>query len=302
MRVTQNMMTNNLLRNLNRNLRGMEKLYDQMATGKKMNRPADDPANLVNALRNRTQRTEVAKYKSNVDDAMTWLENTDAALGEAGNVLQRIRELVVYGSTGTHPQDAKNAIADEVAQLRDHLAQVANSKVGDRYIFSGTNTLKPAVELGTDEVTGELTAAWQGNSKEIRFEIGQNVTVAVNVNGDKLFGSGNTPEESMFYLLGKIVDDLQNGGDVGANLGELDKQIDNVLAIRADVGARVNRLEMSDSWLTDLNINLTALSAKMEDVDMAEAFTRFTNLENVYRASLSVGSRIIQPSLIDFIR
>ena len=297
MRVTQNMMTNNLLRNLNRNLKSMEKLQHQMASGKKMRRPADDPANLVNALRNRTQRTEISKFKDNVGDELTWMENTDAALGEAGDVLQRIRELVVQGSTGTNPQSARDAIADEINQLRDHLIQVANSRIGDRYIFGGTNTLMPAVEL---DAAGN--GEWKGNDQLIRYEIGQNVTVEINVNGGRVF-AGENGTVDMFAMLKNLVNDLKNGADgIDSYLGEIGANMDNLLGIRADIGARVNRLEMTENWLTDLNINLTALSSKMEDVDMADAFTRFTSLENVYRASLSTGARIIQPSLIDFLR
>ncbi|MBS4025125.1 MAG: flagellar hook-associated protein FlgL [Clostridia bacterium] len=587
-RVTQNMMTNNLLRNLQRNLGRLEKLQDEMATGKKMRRPSDDPANVVNALRNRSQRTEIVKFRDNVNDGRTWLDNTDAALGEAGNVFQRIRELVVNGATGTNPTQALNAIADEIAQLREHLGQIANSKVGDRYIFGGTNTMSPPVVLG------ETSVLWQGNNRELRFEVGQGVTVPVNVDGGKVFGrleagiisassniagvsfganlgpgiinnamftlstfpnpalardevtkletsfptaeyngyqvvvslgqaanefnidndnkiitiafdadtndaeaqnaflsslaaaevdpvpeaayfrfyddaqestlegpenqgflaggvdsvaafdtatnlrtmdkttafdgytvnvglgaagnsfvidndnkvitiafdnntntlttqndflnakfmeefeaaspvqfyapaqsgSGvissllapkqiltkitngeetelqvvnreaavitfgkdsvfagltvnfaekttmdentgltlNISDKSVFTLLSNIVLDLRGGKPVGDYLGSLDIVMDNFFAVRAEVGARVNRLEMNESWLTDLNINLTLLSSKMEDVDMAEAITRFTALENVYRAALSTGARIIQPSLVDFIR
>jgi flagellar hook-associated protein 3 len=580
------MMSNNLLRNLQRNLGRMEKLQDEMATGKKMRRPSDDPANLVNALRNRSQRTEIMKFRDNVNDGLTWLDNTDAALGEAGNVFQRIRELVVNGATGTNPQHAWNAIADEIAQLRDHLGQVANSKVGDRYIFGGTNTMSQPVLLSG---TGAL---WQGNSRELRFEVGQGVTVPVNVDGGKVFGrmeagitdassniagvslggnfgpsivnkaeiilstfpnpalardevtkletsfptaefngyrvivalgqpanafsldqinqtiniafdaatndaekqnaflsslaaggaspvleaayfrffedaaatpdlsnpsalSGgidfvaafdpvtnlrtvarttafdgyrvnvslgaegnnfvidnnakeititfnnqtrtlaaqndflnaefmarfavpsplqfyalaqagggvissllapeqilvrttdgnktellvanrqaaavtfgagsafagltvnfarntaideqtratiNLTDKSVFTLLREIVSDLKAGRPGGGYLDNLDLVMGNFLAARAEVGARVNRLEMNESWLTDLNINLTHLASKMEDVDMAEAITRFTALENAYRAALSAGARIIQPSLVDFIR
>ncbi|MGF7184474.1 flagellar hook-associated protein 3 FlgL [Desulfitispora alkaliphila] len=314
MRVTQNMMSNNMLRNMQQNLRSMEKIQHQMASGKKMRRPADDPANLVNALRNRTQRTEIDKYKGNVGDGLTWMENIDAALGETGNVMHRVREITVRGANDTYSETDFKAMADEIRQLRDHLVQVANTKVGDRHIFAGTDTLNsPAV------INGDGAVEWEGNSKDIEFEIGQGVKVPINVDGGNVFGIRDNDEasatygevtEDIFGLLDELADKLSKEDfdpdidqkAVSEYLGEIDKFMDNILTTRADVGARVNRLDHTQSWLTDLNINLTDLSSKMEDVDMAEAITHFTNFENVYRASLATGARTIQPTLVDFLR
>jgi flagellin-like hook-associated protein FlgL len=97
---------------------------------------------------------------------------------------------------------------------------------------------------------------------------------------------------------------LNTGDDAGIQnfLGKLDVQMDNLMAIWGDVGARTNRLELITERINETQVNITSLLSDAEDVDMAEAIMYLKNAENVYRASLSAGARIIQPTLMDFLR
>ena len=101
MRITNNMLINNMLSNLSTNLNRMSKYQNQLATGKKISLPSDDPIVASRALKLRTDVSEIEQYKRNVDDATSWMEITETTLAQMGEVMHRVRELVVQGSNGT---------------------------------------------------------------------------------------------------------------------------------------------------------------------------------------------------------
>lgn len=300
MRITQNVMIGNFLRNYNKNLGKMDKLYLQMSSGSRINKPSDDPAGLVTSMRLRTKLRENEQYKENVGDAISWVEKADSALGTYGDVLQRIRELTVKAANGTNESSALEAIHDEVEQLKEEIADIANSTLDDRYIFGGSHTMEQVYDVASD--------TWNGNTGAIKFETGQDIVMQVNIGGE-VFGidfSGDTPDtsNSIFATLDKILTDITNGDyeELGGNdLQLLDDHINVGLSARSKMGAKYNRLEMINSRLADMEINYEQVLSTNEDVDMAQLVIDLTNQENVYRASLSAGAKIIQPSLVDFL-
>ncbi|MDA8233879.1 MAG: flagellar hook-associated protein FlgL [Clostridia bacterium] len=294
MRITNNMMVGTFMRNLNNNTRALDQLQERLSTGKDLNRPSDDPVGLVGALRLRTGLTESAKYLDNVNDGLAWLQTTDIALGQVGDILQRVRELTISGASDVLPQQARDAIAKEVNELSFQLLQVSNTTHGDKFIFSGYRTNQPAFGVG-GVYNGSPTPS------PIEFEVGVNVKMAVNVEGERIFKT--IPDA--FQILTDIATDLSTGNTVnlsGPRIAELDAVMDRILSIRAEVGAKTNRLELTETRLQDSKLNLTDLLSKTEDANIGETITQLKMQENVYRASLGSGARIIQPTLMDFLR
>lgn len=130
------------------------------------------------------------------------------------------------------------------------------------------------------------------------YEVGQGYTIPVNMDGNQAFGN-------IFTVLDNLIADL-HAGDVsslsGIRLGELDNEINHQLNIRATIGARVNRMDFVINRMQSQNISLTGLLSKTEDADIAQVISELKMQENVYRAALSVGARIVQPTLVDFLR
>ncbi|MEN6327259.1 MAG: flagellar hook-associated protein FlgL [Syntrophomonas sp.] len=180
MRVTNGMMVNNLKRNLNTNMENLDKLQQQMSTGRKINKPSDDPAGLVKSLRLRTNLTEGEQYQANIGEASSFMEATDAALLNVDEVMQRVRELTVKAATGTNDASANRAIADEISQLNNQLETIANSAYGSKYIFAGTNVTEAPYQEGE----------WTGNDQALQLEIGQGVKLPINTTEMKEFFTG----------------------------------------------------------------------------------------------------------------
>lgn len=143
MRVTQSMMNENLMRNLNRNLRRLADKNDMMSSTKKIRRPSDDPVGAAMALRLRRQISAIEQYKSNAEDALTWMKNTETALGNTGEIMHRLRDLTIQAANGTMTLEDREKVLHEVQELKEQIFQEANSTSVDRYLFSGYNTDKP---------------------------------------------------------------------------------------------------------------------------------------------------------------
>ncbi|AKX93493.1 flagellar hook-associated protein FlgL [Moorella thermoacetica] len=305
MRVTNRMLNNNVIRNINRNLENMARTQEQMSSGKRVNRPSDDPIVVARVLAFKTSIAANDQYKKNMEDAKGWLDASESVLGMATDVLQRARELAVYGSNGTMPPESMDALGKEVDQLLDEMMQVANTSYGGRYIFGGSQTT--ATPFVSNSSSTDDPVEYNGDSAALNWEIAPGVTISVNENGDQIFMqaiNNGSATESIFKLLNDLSAALHGGTatDVSATLNKFDQAIDHILNIRATLGAKSNRMEMAMSRLEDTQIGLTQTMSKLEDIDLAETVMNYKTQENVYLASLSTGAKVLQPSLIDYLR
>ena len=165
MRVTDGMIASNVMFNINQSYGRLDRLFEQIQTQKKISRPSDDPVVAMKGMFYRTNVVEIEQFKRNFSEAHNWIETTDSAIGEATKVMERVRELTVQASNETYDEGQLQAIAEEISQLKDHLKSIANSKVGDKYIFNGTNTLNPPI---TDEMAdGDI----EFGTKNVEFEL-----------------------------------------------------------------------------------------------------------------------------------
>ncbi|QGQ93518.1 flagellar hook-associated protein FlgL [Paenibacillus psychroresistens] len=295
-RITQNMMNTQLMRNLNSNMRRMDNSQNQLATGRRINKPSDDPVGIAFALRYRSEIAANDQYESNANAAVSWMDYTDVTMNQAGSVLQRVRELTVEAANGTNSPESLQAIKSEVTQLTEQMVTIGNSEFNGKQIFNGQLTDKRPYTLENAE--NEET-----DQSNINFELGAGVKIAISVNGDQVFGKAGD-EDNLFKVL-KDIQKSMDANDMKAltdGIGRLDKRMDAFLETRADIGAKTNRIEMIQDRLKDIGINLTTLQSKTEDADVAAVITSLKTDENVYNSSLDVGAKLIKPSLIDFLR
>lgn len=298
MRVTNKMMNNNLLMNLNRGLTRLERINNQLGTKKKINAPSDDPVKTELILRTSTSIRQTEQYIRNIGSAVSWLDATDVVLQDVVSVIHRAKDLAVSGAS-THLDDtARKALADEVAQLRDNLMQLANSTHGGRYLFARQHTDSPPFTTdpnSTEPLPDVEYLKDKGGSNLVQYEIGEGVTMEVSVDGDFFLG--------IFSALKTLHEDLTQSGRAPDDvLGDLDDALDGVLSIMSEIGGKQNRVDLAQERLQDLQLNLTKILSEEQDLDYAEAIMELKMEEFAYRTALAVGARIIQPSLVDFLR
>ena len=294
MRVTQSMLSNNMLRNLSTSYNQMGKLQDQITTGKKVNRPSDDPVVAMKGMGYRMQVDKVHQFQRNLGEVNNWLDSSDDALDKVGQTLHRAKELMTQAANGTNSDSDKEAILKEMEQLQQHVQSLGNTKVGDKYIFSGTKTGSP---LFKDDGTIETGDAFK---KAVEIEVFDGVSLPVNTDLTTVFNDLNEMFKS-------IKTSIENPGSpdakpMGDFIGMIDSNMDAVLTQRADIGARQNRVEMMANRLDSQELNAIKQMSENEDIDYEKVITEMITQESIHRAALSVGARIIQPSLVDFLR
>ena len=294
MRVTNNMLSNNLLRNLESAQTKTDQLQNQLSSGHRINRPSDDPVGIQNAMRLKSNISSVEQWKSNADEASSYMNTTDSTMGEITSMLQRVKEITLQGANGTLSEVDRGAVADEVAQISDHLKTLANTQVGSKYIFSGTATDKKLI-------AEDGSFSLETNDSPVNFEVGNNLSIDISVNGKTLFGDSTS---GIFATLSNLNTALRTNDAAGMDkaLGDIDTDSDNVITLRTGLGARTNRMTALQEQLDYTSGNLQDSLSSIQDADMAKTITDFTNSQNVYKAALSVGAKIIQPSLVDFMR
>ncbi|HLS09731.1 flagellar hook-associated protein FlgL [Lentibacillus sp.] len=293
MRITQGMLSNNMINNLSNSYSKLNTYMEQLSTGKKINRPSDDPVIAMKGMGYRTQVTEVEQFKRNTNEMHTWMDNSDAALDKATKALQKMRELAVQASNDTYDAEERQNIKEEVEQLKEHLVDIANTNVNGKYIFNGTATdTKPV----TDD-NGELVVS--GNTTPVMIEVTSGTKLQVNVDGTDVFN-----DELFNTDIPNFIDALESNDQeaIESSIETLDDNIQGVINARADLGARMNRLELVENRLEQQAISAKKTMSENEDIDYEKAITELITQESVHRAALSVGGRIIQPTLIDFLR
>ena len=295
-RVTQTMLNTQFLQNLSNNYNRMGKLENALSTGRIINRPSDDPVGLSFSMRYRSHLSENEQYQKNLDSANSWLGFTDTALDQAGQIFSRVRELTVQALQGTNPQQSMDAVAAEVDQLNEQMVVIGNSQFNGKYVFNGQFTDQKPYEFGKATTTFS-------DGFHLLFEFGVNVRIPVNSTGNEVFGMPSE-HDNAFRVLDEISASLKKGDqkELGDVLAKLDTRMSKFLDVRSEIGARINRVQLAESRLKDIEINVTELQSKTEDADLAEVITKLKMDENVYQASLSAGAKLIKQSLVDFLR
>lgn len=296
MRITQSMLSSNSLRNLSESYRRMGQYQDQLATGKKITKPSDDPVVAMKGMFYRSGLTEVEQYKRNLSELYLWMENSEAGIEQANNGLQRVRELVIQGKNGALSPSDREAVSREVEQIKADLVQVANTQVSGRYIFHGTDTDNPPVPVeNPPTVAVNLSDPSLNNYK---VEVSPGVSLRANINPANVFN------QELFNVVQEIQTALENDkpADLEGLLNRLDQTMDNLSSERAELGARYNRLEVIDSRLGQQEVMANRVLSDNEDADIERVITDLKTQESVHRAALGVGARILQPTLLDFLR
>ncbi len=173
MRITNRMMTNNMLSNINRNKYNMTALEQQYSTGKKIQRPSDDPIITVRALKLRSNLSELEQYhKKNIPDAMSWIELTESALSTVNDVLRQINTYCIQGSSDTLTAKDRGTIVQNLEQMKDQIHQEANANFAGRYVFTGFKTDTPLTfSKDSSDINYKITENFTSKDIEERTQV-----------------------------------------------------------------------------------------------------------------------------------
>lgn len=291
-RVTHGSMTQSSLANLQASLGRLAQSQEQLTTGKRINRASDDPTDAARAMRTRSALADQEQYGRNGQDAVTWMNLTDSRLQSMNDSLRRVRDLALTGGTDTNSGTAREALAVEVEQLRDKLLTEANATYLGRPIFGG---ITPGEKAFADDGT------FVGTTGDVHRTVADGVDVVISSDGAALFGSGAT---SMFAELDALANAIRAGDTaaIQAGIDQVDVRSGKIVDELSSVGTRTNRVESAVTAAKDAVLALNANVSELENVELAEAMMQVQMHQVSYQAALAATSKVIQPSLVDFLR
>jgi flagellin-like hook-associated protein FlgL len=292
-RITPKLVAQRTLQNLQKNLAATARTQEALSSGKQLRVPSDSPTGASHALRLRGDIRAAQQFESNASDGVSLLSTLDSTLVAMSESSRRVRDLTVQGmNSGSMTAEARAAIGKEVAQLRDGLLSDANQTLQGRPIFGGATGERGAYDRNTGLFIGDATP--------VNRRISDTNVVRVDVNGPEAFGpAGN----DLFAIVDRIAKDvIANPANLGADLDALDAVMKTMQNAMADVGARTNRIELGQTTAADRVLALKTGLSEVEDVDLPQAIMDQQMQQVAYQAALGATARVIQPSLLDFLR
>ena len=292
-RVTESSIHTRVLANLQRSIQKGEKIQEQLSSGKQINRPSDSPTGTLQSMQLRGEGRAQSQYVRSADDSIGWLSTLDGTLSDASTLVRRAQVLTTQGlNGGASSAESRKALAVEMDQLKKTMIGYANTTFLDRPIFGGTTT-------GT--VAFNDAGEFVGNADDVTRIVGANSKVRVDAKAGEAFGEGDTQVFKVFDDISKAL--TANDMDaVSAGLEKLDTVANNLKNTLSDVGARYNRVTQMKQSASDRLLDVTAQLSDVEDVDLPKTIMEMQLQQTSYQAALAASAKVIQPSLIDFLR
>jgi len=265
-----------------------------MSSAKRINKPSEDPVGMASVLVYRTELNAFNQFKDNIDYGRGWLNSTDTILQDVDDLLARATQLATSQSSSTATADTRIGAAEEINEIYQQILGLANSKYGNKYMFGGTITQTAPFE----DVSG--VAQYNGNGDIVSIKIGKTDTVQISLSGSDVFtnSSGN-----IFTTLSNLEQALRNNdqGGISGSLAYLEDASQVISNNLARIGARINRLDYTETRLEAAETNTSERMSEIEDLDYAEAILTLQNQQVIYQATLKSAAMVTSMSLVDFI-
>ncbi len=292
-RVTQNMVSDQSVGALRTGQSRPAQLQEQLSTGRSLNRASNLPADTTAAMRIRSSIADIKQYGRNAADGNGWLGQIDTALTHMSEQVLRARDLAHHGANeGGMGPTARAALAAEVDQIRGELIDTANSTYLGRPVFGGVT----AGPLAYD-----AAGAYIGTPGPVNRTIIDGPTIRVDVDAQTAFGVTGS---SVFDHLDALSTALRAGNQAGirASISALNADRDRITSTQTDVGTRQIRVEDAIQAAQDTERQLRTSLSNVENADLAQVIVDLQMQQTAYKASLAVTARVMQPSLVDFLR
>jgi len=303
MRVTQTMMSNMFVRNIQKQTVAMLQRQEQLASQKRINRPSDDPAGMARVLDGRSSLAAIDQYVENIKQGKARLEITEATLEQVDDLVQQAADLARANSGGEITAEQRELAAENIKEIYDQIMQLANSRFGGRYMFAGYDTDEAPFTRdadGTASTADDYTATYNGDSGSFQIPIADNIKVSVDADGRNYFGDGVS---GLFSELQKLINGLESAdtAQIQATIDPLEAAHVQIMNKRSEGAPKQYRLEASEQYWTNFKSKVQEAMGRDEDADITRVAVELNNLKTAYETSMAAAAKIIQRGLVDFL-
>lgn len=324
MRITNASMVRSHLYDTQNNLTNMSKINQQISTGKVINTVSDDPHKAIKIMNINNEIKYTEKYNYNIDETVGWMNTTDGALDNVGNLLGEIKETILKVGNGTYSQNEMKSLNEDMNEKIKQLADTLNSTHGGKYLFGGSSVdYAPITVIENPDGTVKLEFSKDKNGQtipntdDLKADISSGINIDYNISVGEILnikdGNGNTVNLlDEINNLSTLMNDIANGDEQTAakaketllndTKGKIDTLFDHVVNERTSLGVRVSTAEKIKELNDEDILNIQDVLSKTQDTDVVEKFIELKSAEMIYQASIQVGAKLIQPTILDYIR
>ena len=324
MRITNASMVRSHLYDTQNNLTNMSKINQQISTGKVINTVSDDPHKAIKIMNINNEIKYTEKYNYNIDETVGWMNTTDGALDNVGNILGEIKETILKVGNGTYSQNEMKSLNEDMNEKIKQLADTLNSTHGGKYLFGGSSVDDAPITVIENpdgivklEFSKDKNGQTIPNTDDLKADISSGINIDYNISVGEILnikdGNGNTVNLlDEINNLSTLMNDIANGDEQTAakaketllndTKGKIDTLFDHVVNERTSLGVRVSTAEKIKELNDEDILNIQDVLSKTQDTDVVEKFIELKSAEMIYQASIQVGAKLIQPTILDYIR
>lgn len=297
-RVASSAGSRTMLNTLQWSSRNLLRAQTEATTGRRIMKMSDAPADGVGAMNQRANIRRLEQFSRNATEAQSWLDTADGALSDVSDRLSSVRSLLVQANSPSADSTSRNAIAGEIRAIRATILQSANTSRNGRPLFAGNAGGAQAYDSSGN---------YLGDAGTVNLPVGTGVTLQVNRTGPDVFGTadpGNPLNGDLFQLLDSLANSVAAGDSsaIGAGITLVDSATRRVNDAQVVVGSRAKQLEDLVATLEDSKVAAKEALSRLENVDTIEAIVNLKTKEAAYQAAVQVTAKVIQPTLLDFLR
>ena len=321
MRITNGSVMSTYLRDLQNNLQSMDKLNTQLNTSKQVNKISDDPFKTVKIMNVQGEINNVEKYNYNCDEITGWLDITDESLDRVGNLTSEIKTLLTSIQDTFGPDEIK-AVQTEINEKIKQVGEAMNTTYAGKYVFGGSVTDQPPVRVETDPTSGLAKIVINNTDKNgnidpdlsarldasLKSEISDGITMDYNLTIKNITSTTGkeTGKKSGLDILNDVVQKLNSDpvdmDEIKKLSSDLGGYMNDVLNNRSLIGAKTNTVSAVKDSNEENILEMKGKFSQMQDVDYADKFMELKEAQMVYNATLQVGAKLLQPTLLDYLR
>ena len=301
MRITNANSANTYMHSLQSNLQRIDKLNKELTTQSVINKVSDDPYKAIKVMDLKNEITNTEKLNANADELLGWTEHTDGALDAIGSLTSEIKTLLT-SVTDIQTETEIDSIKKEIMEKTQQIAELFNSSYAGQNIFAGSNTsVKPVQIVENPDGTITIAKSDDANNDILKSEISSGITIGYNTTVDEVTQNG-----AFFDTLNDVIATLNTTpvdmDEINALQGRLDDSIKGILDARTTVGAKMNSITNMKENNTSNIEKMAATLSSIRDTDISVTAVELKSAELAYMASIQVGTKLMQNTILDHIR
>jgi len=294
MRVTQNMVFNNFLRDINKNRNEMAQVESDLSSGQRVRKPSDDPIAFQSSriINGNIQKNE--QFQSNINSGLRQGRTAQQAMSGIVDNLIKLKEIMVKGANSTYSESERKNMADQLSGIRNDIINSLNQKYGNRYLFAGTNSGSQPFQISGSMVTNN------SNDKAPNIVAGDGVKIDISITGKQI---ADVNGQDMFTLIGNMEQALRNNDTQAINnmIPKTDDLVEHVSNLSSKLGDNINRMDFMNQQYDSIKIIQKSNTSELLDTDYAVAYSKLQKNQIAYKSAMAVHSKMFESTLLNYL-